>query len=344
MKKIAIIGHFGGNKEFLDGQTIKTLILYEQLTQSELFDIYRVDTYYKSHNPLKLLFQTLVAIIKYRTIIILLSGNGMRLYFPLLFYISKIIHINVFHDVIGGNLSAYVKRYPHYIKYLNSFKANWVESESMKAELQSIGINNVEYIPNFKNLQSVPAADYPSDLYKFCTFSRVSKAKGIEDAIKVVMQINAEAGKNICTLDIYGQIDDEYKEDFKHVMANVSDAITYRGKIAFDKSVDVLKDYYMLLFPSFWQGEGFPGTFIDSFAASLPIIATDHNLNAEIIKHMVTGIIYPSKQFNSLYDVVQWSIEHPQEINNMRRCAEDEYKLYHPDFVTEKIVKRLNQC
>lgn len=29
--KIAIIGHFGGNEERLDGQTIKTKILYDEL-------------------------------------------------------------------------------------------------------------------------------------------------------------------------------------------------------------------------------------------------------------------------------------------------------------------------
>ena len=30
-KKIAIIGHFGGNENILDGQTIKTKILYDEL-------------------------------------------------------------------------------------------------------------------------------------------------------------------------------------------------------------------------------------------------------------------------------------------------------------------------
>ena len=29
--KLGIIGHFGGNKKFLDGQTVKTKILYEEL-------------------------------------------------------------------------------------------------------------------------------------------------------------------------------------------------------------------------------------------------------------------------------------------------------------------------
>ena len=31
IKEIAIIGHFGGNEEILDGQTVKTKILYNEL-------------------------------------------------------------------------------------------------------------------------------------------------------------------------------------------------------------------------------------------------------------------------------------------------------------------------
>ena len=30
-KRIAIVGHFGGKKDFLDGQTIKTKVLYNEL-------------------------------------------------------------------------------------------------------------------------------------------------------------------------------------------------------------------------------------------------------------------------------------------------------------------------
>ena len=35
-KKIAIIGHFGGSENLLDGQTIKTKILYDELINENL--------------------------------------------------------------------------------------------------------------------------------------------------------------------------------------------------------------------------------------------------------------------------------------------------------------------
>ena len=55
-KKIGIIGHFGGTKNILDGQTIKTKILYDELSNATNWKIVKVDTYYKKKNPIKLFF------------------------------------------------------------------------------------------------------------------------------------------------------------------------------------------------------------------------------------------------------------------------------------------------
>ena len=36
MRKLAIIGHFGGGNNFFDGQTVKTVTLYEELKKTGL--------------------------------------------------------------------------------------------------------------------------------------------------------------------------------------------------------------------------------------------------------------------------------------------------------------------
>ena len=54
-KKISIIGHFGGNENILDGQTIKTKILYDELKNATDWKIKKVDTYYKRKKSLKLI-------------------------------------------------------------------------------------------------------------------------------------------------------------------------------------------------------------------------------------------------------------------------------------------------
>lgn len=340
-KKIAIIGHFGGNETFLDGQTVKTKVLFAELERMGEYNIYKVDTYYKKHNPIKLIWRTLRALSSYKEIFVLLSSGGMKIYFPLLYHVVKLRHIRVYHDVIGGNLDGYVRKNPKWSRYLNSFNVNWVETQSMKEKLERLGITNAEVLPNFKNLQSVPSTDYTDPIFRFCTFSRVMKEKGIEAAVEVIMRVNREYGKTVCALDIYGAIDDGYADEFEKLKDTFDEAISYRGLVPYSDSVSVLKNYYALLFPTFWDGEGFPGTVLDAYASAIPVIASDWNYNRELVSHMRTGIIYPEGEFSDLYGTVKWAVEHRNEINIMRRNCADEYLQYKPDTVMKKVTKRL---
>lgn len=301
--KVAIIGHFGGNQKFLDGQTVKTKILYDELSANTSWSIKKVDTYYKTKNPIRLLIQTVFALISTKNIIVLLSGNGMKFYFPLLNLAGKVFKTRVYHDVIGGNLDSYIKQNPKFVKYLNTFSVNWVETKQLKKCIENCGIKNCEVIPNFKHLNILSKSEVCTEEnkpFRFCTFSRVMKEKGIEDAITAIEQINSDAGETVCTLDIYGQIDGRYEEQFAEVMSNAASYIGYKGIVPFDKSVEAIKDYAALLFPTYWDGEGFPGTIVDAYSAGLPVIATDWNCNSELIEDGRTGILYQRKEKNGL--------------------------------------------
>ena len=302
-KKIAIIGHFGGNENLTDGQTVKTKILYDELTMKTEWEIQKIDTYYKNKNPMKLAIQTFKAVTEKKDIIVLLSSNGMRFYFPLLYWANMLLGTRVYHDVIGGNLDSYIKHNPKYVKYLNSFKVNWVETELLKERVEVCGITNCEIIPNFKRLSVLPESAVgieENGAFHFCTFSRVTKEKGIEDAIAAVEKINLDAGETVCTLDIYGLIDTKYKKRFFEIMGKTTPCVKYKGIVPFDKSVDAIKDYTALLFPTTWDGEGFPGTIVDAYSAGLPVIATDWNSNSEVIKDGKTGLIYSHEDKDGL--------------------------------------------
>ena len=178
-RKIGIIGHFGGKENILDGQTIKTKILHEELSKATDWKIIKVDTYYKKKNPIKLLIDTFKCLFSTKDIIVLLSGNGMKFYFPILSFFAQKFHINIYHDVIGGNLDIYVSKYPKFKKYLNSFQINWVETAGMKDKLENQAIKNCEVMPNFKRLSIADREEEIefSEPYCFCIFSRVMKEK-----------------------------------------------------------------------------------------------------------------------------------------------------------------------
>lgn len=341
-KKVGIVGHFGADHVFYDGQTIKTRILYDELKEKDEFELFCVDTYLLKRNPIRLLLNSIYCILSCKTIILLLSGNGMKVYFPMMYWAKRLFHRRIFHDVIGGNLAEYVKKYPKYRNYLNSFEGNWVELHTMKAALEKEGITNCTVIPNFKRLDTKDAKLEISDDEKnsFCTFSRVTEEKGITDAILSIDRYNRNHHAKV-KLDIWGQVDDSYKDKFDELLKEYDGCITYKGKVPYNESVEVLTNHIALLFPTYWKGEGFPGTIIDSYTAGLPVIASDWNANSELIENFETGWVYENAYMHDLYDSISWAVEHQDELISMRLKCIRKAAEYMPDKWIDMIIDLL---
>lgn len=340
--KIGIIGHFGGDKNFLDGQTVKTKTLYHELKKKEK-EIICVDTYLNNTNKVKLLFESVMCVLRCETIIILLSGNGMRIYFPMMYWAKKILGRKIFHDVIGGNLSEYVDRFPKYRKYLNSYDENWVEFEGLKIKLEKNGIKNCRVIPNFKRLD-ISTSQLMIDeeaKHRLCMFSRVMKEKGVADAIYAVHKHN-EVSEYKFHLDIWGPIEDKYMDEFEELKKKFSDEVSYWGMVDFRESVETLTNHIALLFPTFWKGEGFPGTIVDAYAASLPVIATDWNANSELVDNFKTGWVYPNTKCIDLESSLEWISSHVDELVAMRKNSYERAKNFLPDNWINLIISKIN--
>ena len=84
----------------------------------------------------------------------------------------------------------------------------------------------------------------------------------------------------------------EFKDEFDDLLEQYSDCVTYRGAVDAAKSVETLKNYYMLLFPTRYYNEGIPGTIIDAMAAGVPVIARKWHYCSEMLMHQNNGFVY----------------------------------------------------
>lgn len=344
--KIGIIGHFGGNEKFCDGQTVKTLNLLSLLKRKQEFDFFYVDTYLKKENKIKLILKTIQCLLECKDIFILVSENGIKVYFPFLYYANKIFKRKIYHYIIGSEILTLAKKNKRLIKYLNSITINWFEYDKGTRELKKLGLSNVETLSNFKNLTPITkAVKYVSknNIFEMCTFSRVMEEKGITEAIESVIKYNSLHTENKIKLDIYGPIDETYKNKFKNLLKKYELDIEYKGIADSNKSIDILKNYFVLLFPTKWLGEGFPGTIIDAYASGIPIIASDWNANKEIIVDNKEGIIYPNENVKNLYEAIEWAILHKEEINEMRVNSRLKYEEYKPENILKIILNKLEE-
>lgn len=312
MKKVAVIGHYAVGLEYFDGQTVKTKILTKELCkQLGENEILQFDTHGGVKALIKAPFQVWQAFRKAKNIIMLPANNGLRVFGRLLawgkrFFKSRKIH----YIVIGGWLPDFLKTKNSLARSLKSFDGIYVETNIMKQKLEKQGFSNVSVMPNCKDLKVLTGENLvyaKTGPYKLCTFSRVMKEKGIEDAVNAVKAVNEQFGKVACTLDIYGQIDENQSGWFNALQNGFPDFIRYCGVVPYDKSDEILKSYFALLFPTYYDGEGFAGTLIDALAAGVPIIASDWKYNGEIVTPDV-GLLYRARAFDELVGAINISI------------------------------------
>jgi glycosyltransferase involved in cell wall biosynthesis len=346
MKKVALIGSIGYGESTSSGQVIRTRILYKALLEHYGSDgVYMINTSDYSHHALSIIGRTVCSLFSSDTYIVILSGNGRKVFFPVLRFFKKAFGKNVLNNIIGGDYASSVRKYPKYIEYSNAFDVNWVQMPSMKIEVEQEGIHNVEVLPNSKPLVIVSEESLEKNSQKpfqFCTFSRVSKAKGIELAINAIEQINRKTGETVAELTIYGKPDDDYAQDFKGVMDKATEAIKYGGVIDYDKASDELRKYYMLLFPTTFYGEGFPGTIIDAYSSGVPVIASDWKFNPELIESGRTGYIYDHEKPEELVRFIRMAIENPADVDAMRKNCIKEAKKYTPENVMPIIFTKID--
>lgn len=296
MKRVCIIGHFGHGENLLNGQTVKTKIVTKEIVK-ELGkkEVSCIDT----HGGVKALISAfrhaLIALKYHKNIIIMPAENGLRIFAPLLVLLNLLFHRKLHYVVIGGWLPEFLKKRKKLTKALMSFDGIYVETNTMGKALEAQGFNDVYVIPNFKDLNILKESElvyHHTEPYRLCTFSRVMKEKGIEDAVNAVKTVNEHFGRIVYTLDIYGQVDSAQTEWFNELKSTFPLYIKYGEFVPFDKSVEVLKNYFALLFPTYYEGEGFAGTLLDAMAAGVPVIASDWRYNPEIVNEK-TGYVYP---------------------------------------------------
>lgn len=95
------------------------------------------------------------------------------------------------------------------------------------------------------------------------------------------------------------------------------------------------------MFPTEWSGEGFLGTELDCYASVLPVIASDWNANAEIIRHGEAGLIYLRENFENLTGSIEWAIDHQQDFEKMKKNCREEYEHYTPERIMALVRERL---
>ena len=338
-KRICVIGNMGNPGNENNGQTIKTKTMIKVLEEKYGSHVCIVsDTNRVNNSPFKIILAMISAMIHGDLIVLAVCDYAIKLVAFPVYILAKIQKKKIIYVLIGGWLGNFVKKHKFSKWALMRYDKIFAETKVSGEMLVNQGFTNVLYIDNCKYLY--PKKNYhtdPTDLH-FCMLSRIVPEKGIEDAIVAIAKANEmkEAETNYC-LDIYGEIGNEYKEDFERLLQKYNQCVKYGGVVEFEKCPDVISHYDALLFPTRVMTEGMPGTIIDSMFAGTPVIATKWNACEEIIEQGVNGYYYSGGP-EQLLDVLS-ERELKKVLLGMRRNCLEVSKRFTPEVAFEPLFQ-----
>ena len=343
MAKICVCGAFRLWDVPKGGQEVKTCILADAL-EKKYGDVYRIDTL-ASNSRIKMPFQLLWALLTCSDIIMLPAHNGLVVLSKLLTGLNVIFRKRLHYSVIGGWLQDLLPQYPDVMYALHKFRGIYVETQTMKDALGKLGFTNVTVVPNCKPLHILSEDDLSdsyTEPYRLVTFSRVTEKKGVGTAADIVMALNKKYGREVFHLDIYGPVDPgEDTEWFSKQKQGFTSAIQYKGNAPFDKSVDILSDYFALLFPTQYYTEGIPGTIIDAYAAGVPVLSARWKSFSDVVFDGYTGFGYQFDDSNELLQLLDTVVSNPLMIIELKRNCLRVAKNFLPENAIKPMLDRI---
>lgn len=341
-KKTIFIGPAGGGRIPNNGVSVKNSFILDRLHRCNI-PIQHIDTENWKTDP-RILLKLFFVIIGHRKSQYILSLNSISAA-----RVIRLLHAigieDIVYWVIGGRLPQMIEEHILPLSIYKNLRKIFVEGNSMKTKMENMGISNVEVVPNFKQLPTLPTNNNLTegrDTIRYVFLSRITKEKGCSLIFQAIKLLKSQT-TNPFSVSFYGPIEDGYKEEFMKLLQNETHA-SYEGFLDLRKpeNYKILLQFDAFLFPTFWQGEGFPGVLIDAFAVGLPVLASDWGMNSEVIQSGITGFLYPSHDSKALADAML-RIQHADR-NAMRISCREKAREYDvKNILSETFLKELIQ-
>ena len=297
MKKTLFIGTTADSRNRLDGETIKCRLLRDYLGSADEISLVSVDTDNWKKHVIKLVFLIIYNYFRCDNIVVSSADRGAHIVLD--FFRRIRCKKDVYYFVIGGSLYENITEKKWNVNTYLRLKHIYVEANIMKNKLLKLGLNNVSVLNNFRKVGKYENKYQLSSSVRFVYFGRVIKEKGIEESIKLIKRLNSNG--ILCTFDIYGQCDQDY---LKRITMLFDEHVKYHGEIVPDSitEYEILSQYDIFLFPTYYPNEGLPGSLIDAYISGLAVIASDWKYAREYILDGVNGVIFDYENYEDMYN------------------------------------------
>ena len=210
-------------------------------------------------------------------------------------------------------------------KVLAGSHSNFFQTESLVGFFERYN-QRTFFMPTSRIPKAIPRSKRYSK--RFVYIGRICQAKGIPELVDAFNEI-ADDGFN---LSIYGNID----SDIDH--SELSGF--YKGLLDPSDVQHTIQDYDVLILPSKWNYEGFPGVIIESFLTGTPVVASAIGGIAELVEDNYNGILISRVSAQTIIAAVK-SINAEMHCEMAKNCSKHA-KRYNAELVYSDYLKSIS--
>ena len=342
MNKAIIIGWINKGKPADCGETMKNQLMIQKLEELGV-KCYLTDFKNWRKHPWVFL-ELLWFMLAHHDATLIFSTSTQNVY-PMMKLMKQIgWKQHTVHWVIGGSLGEKVKNGTYQADVIGYMNYTLVESNLMKQQLTECGVKNVSQVPNFKPIPYYPKHVGGREKLRFVFLSRIMPEKGCDYIFEAAKMLNDRGYAHKYEIDFYGKVAESYNKVFERKVEAISN-VNYAGFLNLRENAgyDKLANYDIMLFPTYWNGEGFAGVLIDAFISGVPIIASDWAHNRQFLTDNETALFVPVHDVEALFLKMQQCIDRIYPLEKMSsRCQEEAQKYDVNRVVTKDLLKRLD--
>ncbi|MCO5268227.1 MAG: glycosyltransferase family 4 protein [Brumimicrobium sp.] len=237
--------------------------------------------------------------IKRKDIVILnVNSFGVKVLWPTFFVMAKILKLKLVLRVFGSHFDSDIesKIFKPILKLIiPKVDILLLETQFLVDKFQKINPNTI-WFPNTRKSRSIEELEdlkRGKDFKKrFIFLGHIKTDKGIIELLDTFAKLPDEY-----KLSIYGEIIDER-------LSFLINNENYKGKLKPQEVIPILSLYDVLILPTYYDGEGYPGVIIEAYREGLPVISTNWKSIPEIVENGKTGILISPKNSDELLNAI----------------------------------------
>lgn len=223
--------------------------------------------------------------------VVWLNSNykGLRFISPLLYVMCIIFRKIYVFRMFGGALIEYYNKFSKIERWIHkntTFKADLLLLQTIRIVNWATRHFNAEKVHWYPTARPAPKFLIKKSTYskRIIFLGRLVEEKGVRDLLWLAENLSKDY-----TLHIYGPIGDNFSKK------NLAGHSNYKGEIPSLVVLKTLYEYDLLLLPTHYSGEGYPGVIIEALSVGTPCITTNWKSIPDLIQSGENGFLFNPK-------------------------------------------------